>query len=190
MAKYKATHRLSVLSTLYLDSCRFSTAYPALKVKLLIKVHYSLAHLIGQIRYTHTSPVSVQLILPKCVVTVTTTLSVCTDLWGDYFKWSRFLCEGPRSNPQKLPALELSTEVEVTRLLLLWVRWMQPADELSHSHGFCTCSIILRENYAVSIALLLWNCGWGWPCLRNLAEPTGCEGSTGYSTAQNCHAVL
>ena len=50
--------RVSVLSTLYLDSCRLSTAYPALKVKLLIKVHYSLAHLIGQIRYTHTSPVS------------------------------------------------------------------------------------------------------------------------------------
>jgi len=27
MAKYKATHGLSVLSTLYLDSCRFCTVY-------------------------------------------------------------------------------------------------------------------------------------------------------------------
>jgi len=30
---------------------------------------------------------------------------------------------------KEIASLELSNEVEVTRLLLLWVKWMQPMDE-------------------------------------------------------------
>lgn len=43
-----------------------------------------------------------------------------------------------------------------------------------------------RENYVVSTVLLLWNCGCGWPCLRNIAKLTGCEKCGGFHWLLYC----